>query len=180
MEQAFKAANITVPLEKRVWLWVKDHKLSTRRTLEKALQLDRMAISFALQNLVRRGMLETHQVAAPPGQAGRQRIAAFAVPAGMYEYELLPMPKRTKVAKAPKAPAKWKAEVKVPAHTAAPPEPAKRTLSGVDMENLQDAHKIYLELHKFFGPAATVGVRSDDGQVPRVCGGCGRCDEGTR
>lgn len=177
MEQAFKDANITVPLEKRVWLWVKDHKLSTRRNLEKALQLDRMAISFALQNLVRRGMLEPHEVAAPPGQAGRQRIAAFAVPAGMHEYELLPLPKAPK---ATKAPAKWKAEVKVPAHTAAPPEPAKRTLSGVDMENLQDAFKLYLELHKFFGPAAAVGVRNHDGQVPRVCGGCGRCDEGTR
>lgn len=176
MEQAFKDAQISVPLEKRVWLWVKDHKLSTRRSLEKVLHVERMKLSFALQSLVRRGMLESHEVPAPPGQAGRQRIAAFVVPAGMHEYELLPLPKTGKVEKAP---AKWKAEVKVPAHTAAPPEPTKRTLSGIDMENLQDAFKLYLKLHKFFGPAAAVGVRSHDGQVPCVRGGCGRCNEGT-
>lgn len=145
---ALKNAQLAVPLNKRIWLWLKDHPDKTCPELEKALGESRSGhVSNALHDLICRGMISKRGVAPrshPTRRRGRQLINAYSALGA--EFDLLPK-RRTDL---PEVIAKHAASTPVPHAPPAPEKPVGKFAIDIENMTLSEAHALYLKLQEFF------------------------------
>lgn len=95
--EAMKKAGISVPLNRRIWLWLKDHPGKTSKEIALGLNSKLGNVSPTLTNLYRRGMVTmtketlTHRSNAK----GRKVISTYRAVGD--KFELLPVKKTVKV-----------------------------------------------------------------------------------
>jgi hypothetical protein len=135
-----KAGVALPPLNKRVWLALRDSKLPrTGVAVSQILGEARPNVASALSNLSKRGMVsatyEWQTVAVGRGRAQKQIAHYHAVGT---EYELLPMP--------------LKNSRPIAAPVAEPPKPKALRADDIDLESmkLSEAHALYKRLREFF------------------------------
>lgn len=148
MNLAIKNTLLLPPLNKRIWLWLKDHPNKTAREIELALGETRPGhVSNSVSDLHTRGMVSARAVnnsVYPHGRKtnrGRSLVNVYSALGS--EFELLPRPK---------APSKIIA--KHTASTPLPPEPEKPVAKfaiNIESLTLSDARALYLKLKEFFG-----------------------------
>lgn len=80
-----------MPLNKRVWLWLRDHPGKTCREIAVAIGSDDRAASVALLDLCLRKMAHRRTVTRRLGRRGEAR-KVFEYETCISEYELLPLP----------------------------------------------------------------------------------------
>jgi len=139
---------IKLTLNKRIWLYVKDHPHTTAGTLEKVLKETLSATSTSLGALVRRGMLNRVSVVT----RNSKRIFEYTAPAKMTEYELLPVDKSVVLKDYQHKTAMSPITV---SQNGTPVIPSRANLSGLalNVENLTlaEARIVYDKLHILFG-----------------------------
>jgi len=144
MTIAMKNAGLSVPLNKRIWLWLKDHPGKAATELEVALGERRSGyVSSALNDLFQRGMVtcvKTRGSAYRHSNKGRTFVNLYT--AVGTEYELLPKRKTP-----PAAPAKHFADTPVPA----PEKVVGKSEINIENMTLTDARALYMRLKEFFG-----------------------------
>lgn len=91
--QALKTAGAVIPpLNKRVWLWLKDHPGKSAREVAVAINAKHGDVSSTLGNLAKRRMVTVTQ------DLHLHRAQTLRYTTCIKEYELLPMPMAKKVA----------------------------------------------------------------------------------
>lgn len=169
MQEALLKSEIALPpLNKRLWLYLKDNPRTPVSKLVPVFKTSDDIIRINLTNMLKRGMLEV--VKEPRmvkgGYSGTisRFILLYSVPSRMKEYELLPPPKSSAQAKKQatvkamiqSTPAPLTNQTHVAA-TSAPKDlqqPAPRCAESVDNMTLREARQLYDELHKLFGARA--------------------------
>jgi hypothetical protein len=143
MQLALKKAGASVPLTKRVWLWLKDHPGKTAAEIAVALGEARAGhVSNALFGLKSRGMVSAENAQA----RSRYNRGVCVYTALGKEYELLPVRNFS----AP--PAKHFANTPVPEAAKLPAEkPVGEFAINVENMTLADARVLYAQLKEIFG-----------------------------
>jgi hypothetical protein len=97
LELKMREAGVKLPSRmQRIWTWVRDNPQHTVAQIDAALQLNnRNNTSSLVSQLISRGMLFTVKVQGK-GRYSRPQNVVSANPAMRGEYEILPMPKKTK------------------------------------------------------------------------------------
>jgi len=148
MNLAIKNALLLPPLNKRIWLWLKDHPNKTAREIELAIGETRPGhVSNAVSDLHSRGMLSAcavNQSVYPHGRkTNRGRSFVNVYTALGSEFELLPRPKTPS-----------KVIAKHTANTPVPPtqeKPVEKFAINIENMTLNEARTLYLKLKEFFG-----------------------------
>ena len=143
MTEAIKSAGLAVPVNKRVWLWLKDHPNKTAGEISCALGVPREGnIPGVLNDLLSRGMVVSTMVPrAPNVLRGPAFVKSYSTRGA--RFELLP---RRKIPLT--SPAKHFADTPTPA-----PEPEKvvgKFAINVENMTLRDAKALYLQLKAIF------------------------------
>lgn len=150
MENAMKEAGITIPQNKRIWTYLKDHPGSTGAAIAAALKIPANNVSTLCADMVKRGMLEQaeQRMRVPMGRGFGERYVLFysVSPKLRGEYELLPMPKK------PKPPAQEQAEVaeNVTLPEKTPFVPVFNPEAFVQPLKLAEVKELYVYLRNFF------------------------------
>lgn len=154
MKDALNEAGITVPLNKRVWLWLKDHPKKGSGDIANALNAPDGAVATQVKDMTERRMLtrtEEPRRLRGGGRGGGTRFVERYV--GIYEvnpmmrgeFELLPKPKKT--------PASEKATRDIPAGVvdkipkATPTWTPETAVTGL---SLTQCRELFNYLHKIF------------------------------
>lgn len=133
---ALKEGGIKLPpLNKRVWLWLHDHKGKTAREIADALGVELGDVSSTLGAMAKRNMVSGTK---EYKQGSNTQVTRYATIGRVFE--LKPMPK------AVPTPDPAPEDVTPPA----PVAPA----SLLDTLSVKEAHALYLELKKMFGGAS--------------------------
>lgn len=139
MTDAMKKAGVFVPLNKRVWMHLKDHPGKSIKQVAQAFSADERRVGLAVRDLESRNMIYhvKEEMAYRKGMPGRHNINIYYCVGN--KYELLPVRKQEK----PKPKVDPAPVVKTE-----PPKPKKLTI-----ENLSviEAKELYEELKKIFG-----------------------------
>jgi len=159
MTKALQEAGITVPQNKRIWLWLKDHPGKPTGDIAGALKIHIAGANAALRDMEARGMvtsLTTMRRVRSGGRnaAGRmieRNVLAWEVNPKMQEFELWPRPAKPKAKKAVDTPPVQAALVKAP-------EPAKEAVApptwtpegAVEKLTLTQCRELFNYLHKVF------------------------------
>jgi len=148
MNLAIKNTLLLPPLNKRIWLWLKDHPNKTAREVASALgELRSGHVSNAMHDLLVRDMVSVSIVNASvysrslKPKPGSKFVGVYA--ALGREFELLPKRKTQSTVVA-----------KHVANTPVPPEPEKPVAKfAINIENmtLSEARALYFKLQEFFG-----------------------------
>ncbi len=146
---AFKEASIAVPpLNKRIWLWLKDHPHKTAAELGVVFSGDN-SLSGAMYDLYVRNMATRMSV--PNGRSSRGPRTCFAYSALGKSFELLPV-KRLPTLNAKHQAAKPPVITLVPVPAPAPVERVKPTGEiSIDTLTIKQARALYDELRVIFG-----------------------------
>ena len=103
MKTAIQKAGITLPMNQRIWMWLKDNPKKTNAQIAAALKEKDNNVATLCKDLLDRGMV-TREFESRSGKAGKgwtvRDVALYTVNPKMQTYEL--WPKKT----APKAPQK--------------------------------------------------------------------------
>lgn len=145
MTAAIKSAGLAVPINKRVWLWLKDHPNKTAGEIACALGIAREAnVPGTLNDLASRGMVVSTIVPrAHNVRRGPALVKAYSTRGA--EFELLPRRKKT-----PTAPAKHFADTPVPKPAPEPEKVVGKFAINVENMTLRDAKALYMQLKEIF------------------------------
>lgn len=103
MKTAIQKAGITLPVNQRIWMWLKDHPKSTNAQIASVLDVADNNVATLCKDLLDRGMV-TREFEQRRGKAGRgwtmRDVALYSVNPKMQTYELWPKKAKEK----PKAP----------------------------------------------------------------------------
>jgi hypothetical protein len=148
MNLAIKNTLSVPPLNKRIWLWLKDHPNKTAREIELAIGETRPGhVSNSVSDLYTRGMVSARAVNnsvypnARKTNRGRSFVNVYAALGS--EFELLPRPKTPS-----KVIAKHTANTPVPSE---PEKPVAKFAINIENMTLSEARALYLKLKEFFG-----------------------------
>ena len=101
MTQAMSTAGIKMPpLNKRVWLWIKDHPEKTYTDIASALNVAPSTVASALTDLTARGMLTIYQDRSRKAGIGGMQYMVRRYSVKYKEFELLPRLNTVKKVKA--------------------------------------------------------------------------------
>lgn len=137
MTDALKKVGVTVPHNKRVWNWLKDHPGKTVKEISAALNIPTAVLYTVVGDMVNRKMLEVgkEHLIRKIGAFGPHKINTYRVVGK--EFELLPVPKRKRVETVTPPPVKI--------------EPVKSKKIDVDNMSVSEARELYDQLKKIFG-----------------------------
>lgn len=173
-----KAGFPSMPLNKRIWLWVKDHPDRTTHDISAAIGINHNRASVALLDLASRGMVTRRKVKRRTSKGSMASTFEYAACIG--EFELLPVrksfePEKSGRRRAGRPPSKANqaandsvtAALKAPAGIAAIPSvnpaAAAQPVSAISSHGIQpklidvkplplkDAFSLWKELCQFFG-----------------------------
>ena len=148
--EAMKKAGIGVPLNKRIWLWLKDHPDKTSKEIAAALNVSRNNVSPTLSDMDKRGMVsyKKQYLSYNAGKPGRTYINVYRALGD--EFEVLPKPKKPKVQ-----------AVKPASEPKSLPAPAEKPMVersltsrrkiSLDEMSVVEAKELYDQLKKIFG-----------------------------
>lgn len=171
-----KAGFPSMPVTKRIWLWLKDHPDHTADEIATALQFKKSSTYVALLDLTSRGMVSRRKVKRRSALRGFSTNGTFEYAAIGAEYELLPVRKSfqaektgLKAVKPGAEPAQVTAKVanessEAPRQepetitTSHPIPPAKDGGHGIDINAipLREAFKLWSDLCVYFGDQRAV------------------------
>lgn len=132
MSRAMKRAGAALPLNNRVWTWLKDHPGKTSKDIAKALNVAQNSVSAVLTDMVARKMIEVKK---EPGISGVP-TGRYTTAARLKAFALLPKPKKAKKPAAPD-------------NQAAPVQPA--AVPSIESLSVKQAYELYKQLHAMFG-----------------------------
>ena len=147
MTIALKNAGLTVPVNKRVWLWLKDHPSKTVLEIKNGLgEASDKPIYNAMHDLAARGMVSVTKVkplrhANEPGPSLVNKYTTLGS-----EFELLPKRKTP-----PTVVAKHVASTPTPVTQKEPEKVVGKFAINIENMTLADARALYLQLKEFFG-----------------------------
>ena len=125
--QAFKTAGAVIPpLNKRVWLWLKDHPGKSAREVAIAINAKHGDVSSTLGNLAKRRMVTVTQ------DLHLHRAQTLRYTTCIKEYELLPLPMAKKAAPPVEATPR-----PAPAPTPPTPKPLMEVLENYTLKELR-------------------------------------------
>ena len=141
MTEALKKVGVTVPHNKRIWLWLKDHPGKTAKEISAALNIPMTIVYTVAGDMHKRKMLkiEKQVLSYNRGKFGPPEVNIYT--ALGKEFELLPMPKRKK-------PVTY---VKRPEPFPVKPIPEKPKKFNVEDMSVSEARELYDQLKKIFG-----------------------------
>lgn len=143
MTQALQKAGLTVPHNKRIWMWLKDHPGKTAKEISLALKLSPAIVYTLLADMEKRRMIQSgkENLCNTGTKFCRKTVKIFT--AVGREFELLPVPKRKpRVINTPIP----EPVVKLPIL----PSPTRSKISLEDL-SLMEAKDLYEQLKKIFG-----------------------------
>ena len=144
--QALKTAGAVIPpLNKRVWLWLKDHPGKSAREVAIAIQAKHGDVSSTLGNLAKRRMVTVTQ------DLHLHRAQTLRYTTCIKEYELLPLP----MAKRVPTPTAFPPAIEVSLLTTTGPTPAplptpKPLMEVLENYTMRDLRKIRDGLNRMF------------------------------
>lgn len=142
LSEAIKKAGIAIPLNRRVWTWVKDHPGKTSREIAQGINVQVSRVQSSLLDLCNRGMMTSREVY-QDHYSGMGRKTQNEYTAVGNVYELMP------VRKMPKKQSSSVTVVK--SDPVAPVQPLTSAKIDVQSLPLAEARRIYEELKEIFG-----------------------------
>ena len=138
MSTAIKEAGISIPANKRIWMWLKDQGPHTAMEAGKALGLSEASSSANLSGLLQRRMVEGVKKYQEHSKRGVTYYAAIG-----REFQLLPLPKPKSVKERPMV-------------IVEPSKPKKSTVDELlDNMSVVEAFEVYKRLSLMFNPKPT-------------------------
>lgn len=147
LQQALSAAGLAIPLNRRVWTWLKDHPEKSSRDIGVALNVTPGDTSAVLANMYHRGMVSRYE------RPTRNRVGSkteYCYSALGKTFELLPLPKTPKPSTTPPMVPMITVPPATPGYTV-PVEMLNAPKINIDNMKLSEARALYDQLKQVFG-----------------------------